>query len=314
MAGVGKNDVAQVAFTYGLFTGGFGLHYGLEKAGAMVVPISGGNTEKQLMLMRDFGSTALIATPSYALHLAETARSVGINMREMKLRVGLFGGEPWTNEMRQEIEKRLSILATDNYGLSELIGPGVSGECPWAVGLHIAEDHFIAETIDRESGEVLPPGERGELVFTSLEKEAFPVIRYRTRDISVINRERCVCGRTTARMEKVTGRSDDMLIIRGVNVFPSQIESVVMTVGGIGPHYQININRKGYLDELEVLVELADTSLLEHYKELEQLSRTLKEKLFNVLSLHAKVRLVEPMTLERTAGKAKRVFDNRDKS
>ncbi|MCL2816783.1 MAG: phenylacetate--CoA ligase [Clostridiales bacterium] len=314
MAGVGKNDVAQVAFTYGLFTGGFGLHYGLEKAGAMVIPISGGNTEKQLMLMRDFGSTALISTPSYALHLAETAHSMGIDMREMKLRVGLFGGEPWTNEMRQEIEKRLSILATDNYGLSELIGPGVSGECPWAVGLHIAEDHFIAETIDLESGEVLPPGERGELVFTSLDKEAFPVIRYRTRDISVIDRERCVCGRTTARMEKVTGRSDDMLIIRGVNVFPSQIESVVMTVGGIGPHYQININRKGYLDELEVLVELADAGLLEHYKELEALSQTVKERLFNVLSLHAKVRLVEPMTLERTAGKAKRVFDNRDKS
>ena len=311
MAGVTNNDVAQVAFGYGLFTGGFGLHYGLEKVGALVVPISGGNTEKQLMIMQDFGTTTLIATPSYALHIAEVAEKMGIDMSKMKLRTGLFGGEPWTDEMRVEIEKRLSIIATDNYGLSEVLGPGVAGECAFAQGLHIAEDHFIVETIDPDTGEVLPPGSEGELVFTSLDKEAFPVVRYRTKDISVINQEPCVCGRTTARMKKVTGRTDDMLIIRGVNVFPSQIESVLMTVSGIGPAYLINVYRRDYLDELEVMVELADVSLLERYQELEALAGTLRNKIYTVLGINAKIKLVEPFSLERTPGKAKRVVDHR---
>lgn len=312
MAGVTHHDVAQVAFGYGLFTGGFGLHYGLERAGAMVVPASGGNTEKQLMLMQDFGTTVIISTPSYALYIAEVAEKMGIDMSKMKLRLGLFGGEPWTNEMRTEIERRLSILATDNYGLSEVMGPGVAGECEWGVGQHIAEDHFIVETIDPETGEVLEPGQEGEIVYTSLTKEAFPVIRFRTKDISVINQDKCVCGRTTSRMRKVTGRTDDMLIIRGVNVFPSQIESVLMEIDGIGPHYQINVFKKGYLDELEVMVELSDGSLLERYKELEKLEGALRHKLHNVLSINAKIRLVEPQTIERTSGKAKRVFDYRN--
>ena len=310
-AGITNHDIAQIAFSYGLFTGGFGLHYGLEKVGAMVVPISGGNTEKQLMLMQDFGTTTLIATPSYSLHVAEVAAQMGLDMMKLKLRTGLFGGEPWTNEMRVEIEKRLCIIATDNYGLSEVIGPGVAGECTYATGMHIAEDHFIAETINPETGEVLPPGSEGELVFTSLEKEAFPVLRYRTKDLSVINQDPCACGRTSARMRKISGRADDMLIIRGVNVFPSQIESVLMTVEGIGPHYQINLYKKGYLDEIEVMVELADSSLLERYKELEVLSNTLRQKLYNVLGLNAKVRLVEPFSITRSPGKAQRVVDKR---
>jgi len=310
-AGVTRYDVAQIAFSYGLFTGGFGLHYGLERAGAMVVPASGGNTEKQLMLMQDFGTTVLISTPSYALYLAEVAEKMDIDMSQMKLRLGLFGGEPWTNEMRREIERRLSILATDNYGLSEVIGPGVAGECEWGIGHHISEDHFLVETIDPVTGEVLEPGQKGELVFTTLTKEAFPVIRFRTKDISVINQEKCVCGRTTARMEKVTGRTDDMLIIRGVNVFPSQIESVLMEIQGIGPHYQINVYRKGFLDELEVLVEPANGKLLESYRELERLEEIVSRSLYNVLSINVKVRLVEPQTIQRTAGKAKRVFDYR---
>ncbi|MCI8335583.1 MAG: phenylacetate--CoA ligase [Peptococcaceae bacterium] len=311
MAGVTREDTAQVAFSYGLFTGGFGLHYGLERVGATVVPISGGNTEKQLMLMQDFGSTVLIATPSYALYLGEKAEQMGIDTEKLKLRIGLFGSEPWTNELRNQIERKLHILATDNYGLSEVMGPGVAGECPWAQGLHINEDHFIVETIDSDTGEVLPPGSKGELVFTSLSKEAFPVIRYRTKDISRINQERCICGRTFARMEKVTGRADDMMIIRGVNVFPSQIESVLMKIPGIGTSYQINVYKKGSLDDLEVLVELGDNRLLDRYGELEELRRNIEGQLFNVLSIHARVKLVESQSLERTPGKAKRVFDYR---
>lgn len=311
LAGVTADDVAQIAFNYGLFTGGFGLHYGLEKAGALVVPVSGGNTERQLMLMQDFGTTALISTPSYALYIAEVAENMGINISSLKLRLGLFGGEPWTEEMRKEIESRLNIIATDNYGLSEVMGPGVSGECLYQDGHHIAEDHFLVETIDPETGEVLEPGEEGELVFTSLTKEAFPVIRFRTKDISRITLEKCACGRTTARMRKVTGRTDDMLIIRGVNVFPSQIESVLMGIEGIGPHYQINIYRKGYLDELEVVVELISPDLLEPYSKLEDLERNIQHKLYSVLSLNARIKIVQPATLERTTGKAKRVFDHR---
>ncbi len=311
LAGVTSDDVAQIAFNYGLFTGGFGLHYGLERAGALVVPVSGGNTERQLMLMQDFGTTTLISTPSYALYIAEVAESKGIKLSNLKLRLGLFGGEPWTEEMRSEIESRLNIIATDNYGLSEVMGPGVAGECVHRCGHHIAEDHFIVETIDPDTGEVLKPGEEGELVFTSLTKEAFPVIRFRTKDISRVNQEQCACGRTTARMRKVTGRTDDMLIIRGVNVFPSQIESVLIAIEGIGPHYQINVYRKDYLDELEVVVELISPDVLEPYCRLEELEDNIKHKLYSVLSINAKIKIVQPGTLERTTGKSKRVFDYR---
>ena len=311
LAGVTADDVAQIAFNYGLFTGGFGLHYGLEKSGALVVPVSSGNTERQLMLMQDFGTTALISTPSYALYIAEVAEKMGIKISSLKLRVGLFGGEPWTEEMRKEIETRLGIMATDNYGLSEVMGPGVSGECTLRDGHHIAEDHFIVETIDPETGEVLEPGQEGELVFTSLTKEAFPVIRFRTKDISRINQDKCACGRTTAKMKKVTGRTDDMLIIRGVNVFPSQIESVLMGIEGIGPHYQINVYRTGYLDKLEVVVELISADVLEPYSKLEDLQDNIQQKLHSALSINARIKIVQPATLERTTGKAKRVFDHR---
>ena len=312
LAGVTSDDVAQIAFNYGLFTGGFGLHYGLERAGALVVPVSGGNTERQLMLMQDFGTTVLISTPSYSLYIAEVAEKMGIDISSLKLKIGLFGGEPWTEEMRKEIELRLHILATDNYGLSEVMGPGVAGECTYQCGHHIAEDHFIVETIDPETGEVLEPGQEGELVFTSLTKEAFPVIRFRTKDISRINQEPCQCGRTTARMRKVVGRTDDMLIIRGVNVFPSQIESVLMTIEGISPYYVINVHRRNFLDELEVLVEINREDLLEPYSKLEDFSAYIRQKLHSVLSINVRLKIVQPGTLERSAGKAKRVFDYRD--
>lgn len=310
-AGVDNNDIAQVSFNYGLFTGGFGLHYGLEKVGATVIPMSGGNTEKQLMMMQDMKTTALIATPSYALHIAEVAEKKGIDMSKMPLRTGLFGGEPWTDEMRREIESRLHILATDNYGLSEVIGCGVSGECALATGLHIAEDHFIVETIDPATGKVLPPGEKGELVFTSLTKEAFPIIRYRTKDISIINRKPCACGRTNARMKKVIGRVDDMMVIRGVNVFPSQFEEVLLSFKELGPQYQLHVYREGYLDTLEIYVELVDTTLLTSYGALEELTKRIQGKIKSVLGLQCPVKLAEPGRFERTAGKAKRVFDHR---
>lgn len=312
-ASVGPDDTAQVAFNYGLFTGGFGLHYGLEAVGATVVPISGGNTEKQLMLMQDFGTTALIATPSYALHIAEVAERKGIDTNKLKLRVGLFGGEPSSNELRREIENRLHIIATDNYGLSEVMGPGVAGECTFATGMHISEDHFLVETIDPHTLEVLPPGSEGEIVITSLTKEAFPVIRYRTKDISHIIQEPCACGRTTARMSKLVGRTDDMLIIRGVNVFPSQIEEILFKMDGLGSQYQIHVFREGSLDELEVQVELADASLLESYKELETLTNKVKSRIKTVLGVSSRVKLVEPLSMERGAGKATRVVDHRKK-
>lgn len=313
-AGVMPGDTAQIAFSYGLFTGAFGLHYGLERVGCGVVPIGGGNTEKQLMLMEDFGTTVLIATPSYALYLGERAQELGIDIdKRLKLRVGLFGSEPWTEEMRRTIENSLHIKATDNYGMSELIGPGVAGDCEEFCGMHIAEDHFLVETIDSESGEVLPVGSEGELVFTSLDKEALPVIRYRTRDISVIDDTPCACGRTHARMRKISGRADDMLIIRGVNVFPSQIESALLGISGIGPHYQIHVYRRNHLDDLEVLVEFTDDTLLDNYKKLMALTEHAREKLYNTLGIHVKVRLVEPHSIERTQiGKAKRVFDHRN--
>jgi len=312
MAGVTRDDVAQVCFSYGLFTGGFGLHYGLEKVGATVVPASVGNTEKQIMLLRDFGVTVLVCTPSYALYLAETAKELGIEPQALPLEIGMFGAEPWSEEMRRQIEESLGLHATDNYGLSEIIGPGVSGECREQCGLHINEDHFLAEVVDPVSGKALPAGAEGELVFTTLTKEAFPVIRYRTKDISVIDREPCACGRTLARMRKVAGRADDMLIIRGVNVFPSQIESVLMEVPEVASHYLIIVDKKkGYLDDLEIQIELNREKFTGSWRDLEGVEKKISRKLQNVLAISARVRLVEPKTLERTEGKAKRVLDKR---
>lgn len=312
MAGVTRNDVAQICFSYGLFTGGFGLHYGLEKVGATVVPASVGNTEKQIMLLRDFAVTVLVCTPSYALYLAETARDLGMEQKTLPLKVGMFGAEPWSGKTRRQIEESLGLRAVDNYGLSEVIGPGVSGECQAQNGLHLNEDHFLAEIVDPESGKVLPAGAEGELVFTTLTKEGFPVIRYRTRDISVIDRERCACGRTTPRMRKVAGRSDDMLIISGVNVFPSQIESVLLEVPEVASHYLIIVDKKkGYLDDLEIQVELNREKFTGSWRDLEEVEKKISRKLNSVLTISARVRLVEPKTLERTEGKAKRVIDKR---
>jgi phenylacetate-CoA ligase len=311
MAGVREEDVAQIAFSYGLFTGAFGLHYGLEKIGATVVPISSGNTERQIMIMKDFGSTVLVSTPSYALYMAEVAEEIGVKKGDLRLRLGLFGAEGATLEMKKEIERRFGIMATENYGLSEIIGPGVSGECHVRDGLHIAEDHFLVEIINPDTGETLDFGEKGELVITTLTKEAMPLLRYRTRDITSLNPEPCRCGRTLIRMSPVQGRTDDMLIIRGVNVYPSQIESVLMGIKGIGPHYEIVVTKKGYLDELTVNVELADTDMLEKHQLLEKLKEEVRLKLKSVLQIDVNVRLVEPKSLARFEGKAKRVKDLR---
>ena len=311
-AGATDEDIVQICFGYGLFTGALGLHYGLEKIGAAVVPSSSGNTQKQIMLLKDFGTTAIVSTPSYALYMSEVARDCGIGNDELKLRLGLFGSEGCTPEMRTSVEKGFDLFATDNYGMSELIGPGVSGECIYREGMHIAEDHFLAEVIDSKTGQVLEPGATGELVITPLTKEAFPLLRYRTKDISRINYEPCKCGRTMARMDKIKGRSDDMLKIKGVNVFPSQIESVLMTIPQVGPHYQLVVTRKGVMDDLEVKVELTDASLLEHYGELEALQRVIRDKIHTVLGLMLKITLVEPKTLERFQGKAQRVVDLRN--
>lgn len=311
-AGAGEEDVAQVAFGYGLFTGGFGLHYGLEKIGATIVPASSGNTERHIMLMQDFGTTVLVCTPSYALYLAETAQSMGVDSRKLKLRLGLFGAEACTDEMRREIERAWDIEAFDNYGLSEVIGPGVSGECRHKCGMHISEDHFYPEIIDPVSGEPLPAGATGELVLTPLTREGFSLLRYRTRDITRLDYSPCACGRTTVRMAKVQGRSDDMLIIRGVNVFPSQIESVLVAIPEIGPHYNIFVRRKAYLDEIEIKVELADDSMVDDFPALDKLQETIRHKLKVVLQIDAAVRLVHPRTLARSEGKAKRIFDLRN--
>jgi len=310
--GVTEDDVAQVAFGYGLFTGAFGLHYALEKIGCTVVPVSSGNTERQLMLMKDFGTTVLVSTPSYALYMSDYMEKLGIDPgRDLKLRVGLFGGEGSSEAMRAQIEQRLGILATENYGLSEIIGPGVSGECYCKCGMHINEDHFIAEIINRNTGEVLPEGEEGELVLSAVSKQALPILRYRTKDITRLITEKCACGRTSIRMEKIKGRTDDMLVIRGVNVFPSQIETVLLSVSEIGPHYEIIVTREGWLDKLEVLVEVADPSLLESFSRLEALENTIKARLRTMLLLDANVKLVGPDTLKRFEGKAKRVTDLR---
>lgn len=313
-AGATEDDVAQIAFGYGLFTGALGLHYGLEKIGAAVVPTSSGNTEKSLMLMKDFGTTTLIATPSYAMYMAETAKELGYDMeRDFKMRLGLFGSEGCTPELRSRIEEAWGIFATDNYGMSELIGPGVSGECEYRCGLHVWEDHFLPEIINSETGEQLKEGEIGELVVTTLTKEGIPLIRYRTKDISCLDYSPCRCGRTHVRMAKVMGRSDDMFKIRGVNVFPSQVESVLGGFSQIGPHYELVLTRSGYVDAMEVRVELIDGSVLDRYQELEGLRQMIRGKLKTVLGIDSKVNLVSPKTLERFSGKAKRVIDLRNK-
>lgn len=313
-AGVTAGDVAQVAFGYGMFTGGFGLHYGLERVGAAVIPASSGNSERQLMFMQDFGTTALISTPSYVLHLSEIMRDCGITRDDLQLRVGLFGGEGHTPEMRALIEERLGITDTQNYGLTEICGPGVSYECLENCGMHINEDHFYPEIVDPQTGEVLPEGEEGELILTTLTKEGVPMLRYRTRDITRLYYEPCACGRTNVRMELVRGRSDDMLVIRGVNVFPSQIESVLMTVSGIGPHYQMLVTTESFMDRLEVQVELIDGNVLESYSSLEKLAGEIRSKIRSVLQIDVKITLLNPQTLERTTGKSKRVVDKRNKT
>ena len=310
--GVTDEDIAQISFGYGLFTGALGLHYGLEKVGAAVIPVSSGNTEKQAMILKDFGTTVLISTPSYAMYMSEVAKDCGITNEDLKLRIGLFGSEGCTPELRNQIEKGFGLFSTDNYGMSELMGPGVSGECICRDGLHIAEDHFIPEIINSETGDVLDRGETGELVITTITKEGIPMLRYRTKDISRLNYDTCKCGRTHVRMDKVKGRSDDMLKIRGVNVFPSQIESVLGNVEGISPHYQLVLTRNNYTDYLEVRVEFVDASLLERYSELEALQKHIRSKLHTVLGIDAKVTLVEPRSIERFAGKAKRIVDLRN--
>ena len=310
-AGANADDIVQIAFGYGLFTGGFGLHYGMEKIGAMVVPLSSGNTERQIMLMQDFGSTVLIATPSYALYLAEEMAKRGIDKDTIKLRLALFGGEGHTEEMRAKIESQLGILATEYYCLSEGGGPGFSGECYLKNGLHIAEDQFISEVIDPDTLQPLPIGDKGELVITTLTKEAFPMLRYRTRDITWLMDEPCACGRTSMRMKKVQGRTDDMMVIRGVNVFPSQIESVIMAMHEIEPFYEIIVTTEEYLDRIEVRVEFSDASLLDDYNKLEQLRAKIRHNIKSVLNIDAKITLVTPGTLPRFEGKAKRVIDKR---
>ncbi len=312
MAGASNRDVIHVAYGYGLFTGGLGLHGGAEEIGAMTVPASGGNTARQIQLLMDFGATILCCTPSYALYLADAMKEAGYTKDQFKLRAGIFGAEPWTLEMKQEIESRLGLKAYDVYRLSEIMGPGVSMSCHEDCGLHINADHFIPEIIDPDTGEVLPDGEKGELVFSCVTKQALPLLRYRTRDLSILHWEPCKCGRTLPRMEKVTGRSDDMLIIRGVNVFPSQIESVLLSIGQLEPHYMLYVDRKGALDILTVEVEMSQELFSDEVKNIESLEKKLHAKIESTLGISADVRLVAPKTLPRSEGKAKRVIDRRN--
>jgi phenylacetate-CoA ligase len=309
--GVKPGDLLQNAYGYGLFTGGLGLHFGAERLGCTVVPISGGNTERQLKIMRDFGATALSCTPSYALYLAEAAHDRGLRPEDLPIRVGFHGAEPWTNEMRVQIEAGLGIDALDIYGLSEMGGPGVAFECLCKGGMHINEDHYLAEIIDPETLRPLPEGEVGELVFTTLTRQAQPLIRYRTRDLCSLSSDPCGCGRTSARMSKPIGRSDDMLIIRGVNVFPSQIEEVLMSIPEIEPHYQIVVDRKGYLDVIEVWVEVGEDVFAETMGDLERFQRKVQAQIYNVLNIQVAVKLKEPRTIQRSEGKAVRVIDKR---
>jgi phenylacetate-CoA ligase len=314
-AGLNKNDIIHNAYGYGLFTGGLGAHYGAERLGASVIPMSGGNTKRQIMILQDFGPTAICCTPSYALNLAEQGRAMGVDMRNLKLRVGIFGAEPWSDKMRDDIESALNITALNIYGLSEVMGPGVSMECiEERNGMHIFEDHFLAEIIDPETGAVLPFGEKGELVFTTITKEAFPLVRFRSRDITTLNIAPCRCGRTHVRMDRVMGRSDDMLIIRGVNVFPSQIEAVLLDIEGVEPHYQLIVDRVDTLDTLEVQVEVSEKLMDESEGEvrvLQNMERRIVKDMKDYLGISAKVKLVEPKSLQRFEGKASRVIDKR---
>jgi len=309
--GTTQHDIVQNAYGYGLFTGGLGVHYGARRIGATVIPISGGNTKRQLAILRDFKSTVLTCTPSYSLYLAEAAREEGLELKKVGLKAGFFGAEPWSESMRAEIEQKLCLLSIDIYGLTEIIGPGVAMECAHHAGLHINEDHFYPEVIDPASGEVLPDGAKGELVVTTLTKEGTPVLRYRTRDITYLERTPCACGRTTVRMHRVLGRTDDMLIIRGVNVFPSQIEEVILKVEGIEPHYQLVVERRDQLDELEVQVEMNEKVFSDEIRGLERMERRIEEELYASLNIHTRVRLVEPKTIARSEGKAKRIIDKR---
>lgn len=310
-AGAGRDDFIHIAYGYGLFTGGLGLHYGGEKIGASVIPISGGNTTRQLQLMRDLGSTILACTPSYALFLAEAIQENGVNRSDLKLKAGVLGAEPWTENMRKEIEKKLEIKAIDIYGLSEVIGPGVASECMVQNGLHVNEDHFYPEIIDPDTLEVLPEGSMGELVFTTITKEGLPLIRYRTRDLTRLNYEKCECGRTFVRMEKCLGRSDDMLIVRGVNLFPSQIETVLLEMKEIKPHYLIIVDRIHNLDTLELQVEVDEEFFQDKISQLQIIRGRLQDRLENAIGLSIKVTLVEPKTIERSEGKSQRVIDRR---
>jgi phenylacetate-CoA ligase len=310
-AGADRDSFIQVAYGYGLFTGGLGIHYGAERIGASVIPISGGNTKRQIQIMKDFGTTLLACTPSYALYMAEEMEELGISKEELGLKAGVFGAEPWSENMRKEIEERLGLLAIDIYGLSEVIGPGVATECSCKCGLHIQEDHFIPEIIDPVTEEVLPFGSKGELVFTTVTKEGLPLLRYRTRDISTLSYEKCECGRTTVRMSKVLGRSDDMLIIRGVNVFPSQIESVLLEFGEAAPHYLMIVDRIENLDVLEIWVEVNQDMFSDQIKRIEDIEKKIRKAIEITLGIGAKVKLVEPKTIERSEGKAKRVIDKR---
>jgi phenylacetate-CoA ligase len=311
MGDTSKKDIVHNAYGYGLFTGGLGVHYGARKIGATVIPISGGNTKRQLVIMRDFGSTVLTCTPSYSLLLAEIGKQDGIDFKKSSLRVGLFGAEFWSESMRKEIEASLHLKAIDIYGLTEIIGPGVSSECQHQDGMHVYEDHFYPEVINPDTGEVLPEGQRGELVITTLTKEGTPLLRYRTRDITFLIREKCRCGRTQVRMHRLLGRTDDMLIVRGVNVFPSQVEEVLLQIEGVKPQYQILVDRQAQLDSIEVLVEMTENLFSDEIKNINANEKRIEEALYSNLNVHAKVKLVEPRSIPRSEGKAQRVIDKR---
>lgn len=314
-AGVGPDDLVHVAYGYGLFTGGLGVHYGVEALGATTIPMSGGSTRRQITLLRDFGATAICCTPSYFVHLCEAALEMGVDFKQLPLRTGIFGAEPWTDAMRRDIEQRAGIKAMDIYGLSEVMGPGVGSECAEGQnGLHLQEDHFLLETIDPDSGEVLPRGEMGELVVTTLTKEGIPLIRYRTRDLSSLDNTPCRCGRTTARMMRVQGRSDDMLIIRGVNVFPQQIEAILLETEGLSPHYQLVVTRDGAMDNLEVRVEINEGVFSDEIKGLQRLEKNVQKTIKEFLGVTTRVKLVEPKGIERSEGKVKRIIDLRSQS
>jgi len=311
-AGADKNDIVHVAYGYGLFTGGLGMHYGAEKLGAVTLPASSGNTERQITMIKDLGCTILCCTPSYALYIGDTLEQMGVKLSEIKLKAGIFGAEPWTENMRSQIEQRLGLKAYDIHGMVEISGPGVSFDCECQSGMHVNEDHFYPEIINPETGEQLTDGQDGELVFTSITKEAFPLIRYRTGDITSLSHEKCSCGRTLVKMSRLKGRTDDMLIIRGVNVFPSQIESVLLSLGQTAPHYQLVVERINNLDTLEVQIEMSDEIFSDKIKKLEEIEHNISKSIFTILGLNAKVTLVEPKTIARSEGKAKRVIDKRN--